>query len=412
MTGAPATPAPPLPPQDVRGRGFARRAPLPDAWAWIDRHTAPPPPCTRPLADCAGLVLAEEVAAAADWPATDRAVIDGYAVASADTLGAGSYNPVPLAGAVALSAGEPIPAGCDAVIGHEAVQAFGPAAGLIVEAVDAVAPGSGVERRGAWAAAGAVLLPAGRRLRPADLGLLAAFGRTALRVVPPPRVRILLAGGPKGGGAEMLGAMLAALVDRDGGRADAPLLLPADRAALATAFRQPGADLILSVGRTGTGMDDVAPPALAGLAALGAGRLDVHGIAMRPGGSAGLGLAEGVPVLLLPGEPMAALAAYELLAGRAVRRAAGRCVGDRSAGLPHATVAAVTGRKLVSEIGCVDLHRVRLSADGRVEPVGSPGWPGLAAAAAADGFVLIAADSEGVPDGAPVTMYRFDPATV
>ncbi|CBS87716.1 molybdopterin-binding protein [Azospirillum lipoferum] len=387
--------APPF--NDVRSRGFSRRSTLDAAWTWIDGRATPPsaPQSARPLplADCAGLVLAEAVAALGDWPPADRAATDGYAVAAADTLGAGSYNPVPLAGAVAVVAGDPLPPGCDSVIPYESAQVAGP----FVEAVDAVAPGSGVERRGAWMTAGSPLWPAGRRLRPADLGLLAAAGHRDLPVLPAPRVRILLAGGPKAGAPEQLGDMLAALVRRDGGDVEAVVLVPADMDALADGFTRPGADLILSAGRTGTGPDDVAPPALAK-----AGSLDLHGIAMRPGGSAGLGTSGGVPVLLVPGEPMAALAAYELLAGRAVRRAAGL-----PAGLPHATVRAVTARKLVSEIGCVDLHRVRLDDGGRVEPVGSPGWPGLAAAARADGFVLIGADSEGVPDGVAVTMYRF-----
>jgi len=392
---APPSAAPPAAPafHDVRGRGFSRRSTLDAAWDWIDGRVVPPSARPLPLADCGGLVLAEAVGAVGDWPPSDRAATDGYAVAAADTLGASSYNPVPLMGAVAVVAGDPLPPDCDAVIPYEAAQAAGP----FVEAVDAVAPGSGVERRGAWMADGGPLLPAGRRLRPADLGLLAAAGHRALPVLPAPRVRILLAGGPKAGAPEQLGDMLAALVRRDGGNVEAVVPLPADMDALADAFTQPGADLILSAGRTGTGPDDAAPPALAK-----AGGLDLHGIAMRPGGSAGLGAAGGTPVLLLPGEPMAALAAYELLAGRAVRRAAGL-----PAALPHATVQAVTARKLVSEIGCLDLHRVRLADDGRLEPAASPGWPGLAAAARADGFVLIGADSEGVPDGVAVTMYRF-----
>ncbi|CAO3415102.1 molybdopterin-binding protein [Azospirillum endophyticum] len=386
---------------DVRGRGFARRAPVTEAWAWIDDRIVPPPARSLPLVECAGLRLAEAVMALGDWPPADRAAVDGYAVAAADTLGAGSYNPVPLTAAVAVTAGDPLPPGCDAVVPFEAAQAVGP----FVEAIDAVAPGSGVERQAAWTRAGSQLLPAGRRLRPGDLGLLAAAGWGAgygagygmVPVLPAPRVRILLAGGPKAGAPEQLGAMLAALVGRDGGAVEAVEDRTADLDALAEAFAQPGADLILSAGRTGTGPDDVAPVALAQ-----AGSLDLHGIAMRPGGSAGLGLAGGVPVLLLPGEPMAALAAYELLAGRAVRRAAGL-----PAGLPHAATEVVTARKLVSEIGSVDLHRVRLDDDGRVEPAASPVWPGLAAAARADGFVLIPAESEGVPDGVPVTMYGF-----
>ena len=367
---------------------------LTDGWDWIDRRVKTPTARLLALADSAGLRLADPAAALGDWPPADRAAMDGYAVAAADTLGAGSYNPVPLTAAVAVSAGDPLPPGCDAVIPYEAAQTVGP----FIEAIDAVAPGSGVERQGGWAAAGSPLLPAGRRLRPGDLGLLAAAGHETVSVLPAPQVRILIAGGAKAGAPEQVAAMLAALVRRDGGDVEAIEDVPADQDALAQAFARPGADLILSAGRTGTGPDDVAAPTLARV-----GSVDLHGIAMRPGGSAGLGVAGDVPVLLLPGEPMAALAAYELLAGRAVRRAAGL-----AADLPHATVQVVTARKLVSEIGCLDLHRVRLDGEGRVEPVASPGWPGLAAAARADGFVLIGADSEGVPDGVPVTMYRFD----
>ena len=68
----------------------------------------------------------------------------------------------------------------------------------------------------------------------------------------------------------------------------------------------------------------------------------------------------------------------------------------------------MTARKLISEIGCVDLYRVRLTADGAVEPLASATVPGLAGAVRADGFVLISAESEGIPAGASVTVHCFD----
>ncbi|WP_211114776.1 molybdopterin-binding protein [Azospirillum agricola] len=364
------------------------------AQGWIDRHCLPSTPRRVTLADAAGLALAAPILSPCDLPDRDRALRDGYAVASVDTLGAGSYNPVPLPSVRPVSAGEALPPGADAVLPFEFVQALG----VLVEALDAVAPGAGVERRGAALKAGTPVLETGRRLRPSDLGLLAALGLAGIAVTPRPRVRILLAGGPRAG-AEGLGALLTALVRRDGGVPELVGPLPADRDALCGALLRPGADLVLGAGRTGLGHDDLMPPALAR-----AGELSIHGIAVRPGDSAGLGLAGGIPVVLLPGEPMACLAAYELLGGRAVRRMTG-C----PAALPLRALPAVTSRKLVSEIGCVDLHRVRLMADGRVEPVASPSLPGLAAAARADGFVLIPAESEGVPEGAPVTIYLFDP---
>jgi len=380
-------------PVDVRGRGFPTRAALADLQRWIDTHAVPPPPGETPLNEAASRVLAASVTAPGDWPPADRTVRDGVAVASSDTLGAGSYNPIPLLNAVPVSAGEPMPPGADAVLPVEAVQQD---AGFI-EALGSVAPSDGVERRGEGVRAGTVLLEAGRALRPQDLGLLAALGIATVTVTARPRVRVVLAGGPRSG-VETLGAMLSALVARDGGIVELVGPLPAERGALAAAYSAPGADLLLSVGRTGVGEDDVAPLALAD-----AGTLVAHGVAMRPGDSAGVGLAAGVLAVLLPGEPMAALAAYELLAGRAVRRMAGR-----DAALPHLARAAVTARKLISEIGCVDLYRVRLTADGAVEPLASPTVPGLAGAVRADGFVLISAESEGIPAGSSVTVHCFD----
>ncbi|TWA71477.1 molybdopterin molybdotransferase [Azospirillum brasilense] len=385
-------------PSDVRGRGFSSRATLPVMESWIDATIRPLPPHAVAPADLAatlaqGVVLAAPVTVPGDWPPADRAARDGVAVASSDTLGAGSYNPVPLPGAVTVAAGEPMPPGTDAVLPVEALQADGP----FIEALGSAAPGDGVERRGEGLRAGTVLLKAGHRLRPQDLGLFAALGIDTLPVGARPRVRVVLAGGPRSG-PETLGAMLTALVARDGGVVELVGPLPADRAALAAAYAAPGADLLISAGRTGVGEDDVAPLALAD-----AGTLALHGVALRPGDSAALGTAGGVPAVLLPGEPMACLAAYELLAGRAVRRLAGR-----DPALPHPAVPAVAVRKLVSEIGCTELHRVRWTADGMVEPVASPHRPGLSGAVLADGFVLIPAESEGVPAGATVTLRCFD----
>ncbi|TWA86327.1 molybdopterin molybdotransferase [Azospirillum brasilense] len=382
----------------MRGRGFASRAALPVLEDWIDAAVAPLPPRAVAPAGLAaalaeGVVLAAPLTAPDDWPPADRAARDGVAIASSDTLGAGSYNPVPLPDAVRVAAGEPMPPGTDAVLPVGALQADGP----FVEALDSAAPGDGVERRGDGLRGGTVLLTAGHRLRPQDLGLLAALGVDTLLVGARPRVRVVLAGGPRSG-PETLGAMLTALVGRDGGVVELVGPLPADRAALAAAYAAPGADLLISAGRTGVGEDDVATLALAE-----AGTLALHGVALRPGDSAALGTAGGVPAVLLPGEPMACLAAYELLAGRAVRRLAGRAPA-----LPHPALPAVTVRKLVSEIGCTELYRVRRTADGLVEPVASPHRPGLAGAVLADGFVLIPADSEGVPAGATVTLRCFD----
>jgi molybdopterin molybdotransferase len=358
-----------------------------------------------------GRVIAEPVSAPADIPAMDCAVTDGYALRSAETEGATDYNPLlftlneisnepcrrlPLAGAALVSAGTPLPCGADAVLPFDAAQLKG----TTLEIFSAVAAGSGVERRGQQVRAGAALIEGRRILRPQDAGLLASVGIERVRVVRLPRVRLVIAGPkaftgcPSAGDAN--GPMLCGLVRRDGGIVETMHVAEPRCEALGQAIAAPGADVIVVAGRTGTGLDDEAPLALAKT-----GELAIHGVALRPGGSAGMGLTGTAPVLLLPGDPLGCMCAYELLAGRLIRS-----LGGRSPELPHPVRDAEVGRKIVSAIGFVDLCRVRL-VDGRVEPVGSAEFGGLASSIGADGFVVIPAPLEGYAPGTQVKVHLY-----
>jgi molybdopterin molybdotransferase len=190
--------------------------------------------------------------------------------------------------------------------------------------------------------------------------------------------------------------MLRALVERDGGAIEAVVVGADERGALTRALDAKGADAILVAGRTGTGPDDEAPLALADV-----GALAIHGVALRPGSSTGMGRAATVPVILLPGDPLACLCAYELLAGRLVRR-----LGGRSPRLPHSVREAEIARKIVSAVGFVDVCRVRL-VEGRAEPIGSVEEGGLASAVRADGFVVVPSSLEGHAPGARVRVHVY-----
>jgi molybdopterin molybdotransferase len=288
-------------------------------------------------------------------------------------------------------AGAPLPAGADAVLGFDGAQP----SGEVVEAVAAVAPGAGVDRAGQQVRAGAALLAAGRVLDGRDAAMLAALGPRALRVIARPRVALVIAGPKDAGARDAHGAMLRALVARDGGEVVSAVTGVEAQAALdrAAAGRP---DLLIVTGRSGTGADDGAAPALAA-----AGELALHGIALRPGGSAALGHASGAPAVLLPGDPLACLVAYELLAGRFIRR-----LGGRAPELPHRTREATLRRKLVSAIGLVELCQVRLDG-GEVEPLGIAEFGGIGAAARADGFVIVPAPLEGIAPGARVTVHLY-----
>jgi molybdopterin molybdotransferase len=107
-------------------------------------------------------------------------------------------------------------------------------------------------------------------------------------------------------------------------------------------------------------------------------------------------------VFLLPGAPAACFWAYELLAGRGVRRLAGRRPEP-----PYGATRARLARKIVSRIGLVEPVPVAAVGEDRVEPVGSFLEGGLAAGAGSDGFVLVPEESEGLPQAAEVTVHWF-----
>jgi len=147
-----------------------------------------------PLRACRGRVLAADLIAPRDVPPHDNAAVDGYAVAFADLapsgrtvldvtarVAAGPAMPTAIApgSAVRIFTGAPMPAGFDTVFMQEDARVDD--AGR-VELPAGIKPGANRRRRGEDIRAGASILSAGRRLRPADLGLAASIGVTMLDV--------------------------------------------------------------------------------------------------------------------------------------------------------------------------------------------------------------------------------------
>jgi len=127
-------------------------------------------------------------------------------------------------------------------------------------------------------------------------------------------------------------------------------------------------------------------------------------VTLHPGDTASLGPTEaGQPVFLLPGTPATCLWAYEFLAGRAIRRLAGR-----DPALPFRVREMRTLRKIASTIGMTEVCPVRFSSPAEVEPIASFAEAGVGSAVLADGFVIISAGSEGVPEGTVVRVYLND----
>jgi molybdopterin molybdotransferase len=141
--------------------------------AWVDAATHRLETEDAPLREALGRVLGENARAARPIPPCDSAALDGFAVRAHESFGASSYNPLGLP-SIAVASGDALPEGTDAVVPLEHGQSDGADRVVVVEAV---APGDNVDRQGAVAVAGAMLMPAGTRLAAHHIGLLAAAGR-------------------------------------------------------------------------------------------------------------------------------------------------------------------------------------------------------------------------------------------
>jgi molybdopterin molybdotransferase len=365
-----------------------------EALTWIDTATRRLGEENAPLREAVGRVLADDIRAKWPIPTQDSAALDGFAVAAHETLGASAYNPLSLP-LIEVVAGDALPAGTNAVVPLE--QGEPDAAGRVV-VVEALAPGDNVDRQSTVAAAGALLISAGTLLGPRQIGICAATGLTQLPVVRRPRVQVMVARTTRSSTADSNGPMLCDLVKRDGGIFSQYVAVDRSRSALAEALAAGGSDIVLLVGGTGPGHNDESAAALAA-----AGELAIHGVALRPGETVGLGRnASGVPVVLLPGSPAACLWSYELFAGRAIRR-----LGGRNPELPHRSFMMTTTRKIVSAIGMTEICPVRCRLAGTAEPIASFAEIGLMAAVNADGFVIVPETSEGYPSGASVNVYLY-----
>jgi molybdopterin molybdotransferase len=174
-----------------------------------------------------------------------------------------------------------------------------------------------------------------------------------------------------------------------------PGILPDSEEAIREAFQE-NCDVVLVSGGSSVGQEDYAPRVLAE-----EGELAIHGISMRPSSPTGMGLLKSTIVILLPGNPVSCMCAYDFFAGRAIRR-----LGGRETSWPYPMVRRKLARKLVSVIGRVDYARVQLK-DGLVEPIAISGASLLSSTTRADGFVVIPEGSEGFAAGSEVQVQCY-----
>ena len=417
---------------DPRMQGFARRHTVKAALAWLDAQLLPLDNEDVSLRDAGGRVLAAPVVSDIDVPGFDRATMDGYAVVADSTEGATPYNRVALrvvgdampglpftrtlarGEAVRIMTGAPMPAGSDAVLPAEFVDApggpevdagrGGPSGPPDIFAISSVSPSKNIGQRGEDIIRGTTLLDVGRVLRPQDLGVISSIGLACACVVRRPRVRLVVTGNellPSGSRprdfqiTDANGPMLTALAERDGAIVDFPGLVRDDADAIRAALHA-DADVVIVSGGSSVGIEDLAPSLVAA-----DGELAIHGVAMRPSSPTGMGRIGERLIFLLPGNPVSALCAYDFFAGRAIR-----ALGGRSTEWPYRLVRGTLTRKISSPIGRLDYARVRVE-HGRVEPLSVAGASVLSSTTRADGFVIVDDDSEGFAAGSDVDVWLY-----
>ena len=360
------------------GQRITRLTPLANALATIDRAARPVEPREVDIGEAQGRVLAADVRAAADAPARALALHDGWTVKSAETLDAGSYAPALLsAPPQRIDAGQPLPAGADAVAPIDGVTIRGKQA----EALVTVAPGEGVLPPGADVKAGTVLRHAGERLRVTDQALLRGAGISRV-TVRAPRIRLTCARTDIAAGYEWLVAMLAA--------EGASVVTDNSGDDLKAAFHHDGSDAILVLGGTGSGMHDQSVIALAQ-----AGSISFHGVGLIPGETAAFGVVGARSVLALPDRFDATLASWLTLGRHWLKTLSGDTEEDK-------TFIAPLARKVTSTVGMAEVVPVSCRADS-AEPLAS-GYLSQTALARADGWIFVPPESEGYPAGTPVAV--------
>jgi len=363
------------------------------------------------IGDALGRVIVEDVVAPRDLPPWDNSSVDGYAVVAADLGGATPERPVRLAvieeipagrmpehkvapgSAARIMTGAPMPAGADAVVMVEDTALEGDRVLVRV----AVERGESVRARGQDVRAGTVVIPAGRRARPAEVGMLASLGRAAVSVGRRPRIGILATGDELAdlGDAERpdrifnANSYAVAAQAAEAGGVAVLLGIARDRPDdLRERLRSlDGLDLLVVCGGVSVGKFDFVRDVLTELGMV----MEFWRVAMKPGSPMAFGSVRGKPVFGLPGNPVSSMVTFEVFVRPALLRMAG------GADLGRPIVAAELDAPIDKARGKTHFVRGRLLREGsrvRVTPTGSQDSGVLTSMVKATGLIVLPRDAE------------------
>ncbi len=376
-------------------------------------------PVQVPIHRALGRVTAQDVVAGYDLPPVDRSAVDGYAVRAKDTFEASQFTPKVLGvteseevgqkEARQIWTGNPLPAGADAVVMLEHTEKVQNK----IQVWRPVTPGRNVSKRGEDIHQGEIAVESGTRLKPQHIGLLAALGMTQIDVVKKPRAAILSTGDELidleaersrtqmidvnrpilSGMCQVLGAEAVDLgIARDN--------VDEIKAKIHQGLEK--AEMVITTGGTSVGYDDLVPTAVNQIGPPG---VVIHGIAIRPAMPTALAIIQGKPVILLSGNPVAAMIGFEVFARKLILKLLG--IENE----PRPKLKARLTRKVPAALGRRVYLRVRIlekNDEFLAQPVRIKGSGILSTMTKANGYVMIPESREGLDKGESVTVHLFD----
>jgi len=392
----------------------------------------------RPILDCLGQVLAEDVYSSLSIPPLDNSAMDGYAVQSKDTGGASKKSPrflrvietvsagsiarceVEPGTAVRIMTGAPVPKGADSVVQFEDTdETSRPADSGEIGILKEAEVGLNIRQAGEDIATGSLVLTKGTVIRPSEVGVLASLGRSTVRVIRRPVVAILASGEelvdigqslPAGKIYNSNSYSLAALVQRYGA-VPKMLGIAQDREDSVVSRLRQGldADMMITSGGVSLGDYDVVKDVLAKQ-----GEIAFWTVRMKPGKPLAFGTLRGltkngktknIPHLGLPGNPVSSMVTFELFA----RPAIFKMMGKRNWAKP--VIEAVIGDSIVNTDGRrIFARAVVRKRDGQyfAQLTGPQGSGILTSMSLANGLVIVPEDKAGVEKGDLVKVIMLD----
>jgi len=377
---------------------------------------------TVPLSEAANRVCAEDILAKHDLPRFDRSAMDGFAVKSEDTTGTSQSKPLlfrltekPELGdtgprqAKQIWTGNPIPKGANAVVMLENTKKINDK----IEVWSQATPYENVSRKGEDIKKGEIAAKGGTRLRPQHLGLLSALGYSEINVVQKPRIALLATGNelievgtrPEENQIHESNRIMISAMCKELDAEPLDLGIVTDDAADITEKIQIGlkiADVVITTGGTSVGGLDLVPEVVSNMGKPG---VIIHGVAIRPGMPTALAVLDEKPIMILSGNPVAAIVGFEIFG----RPLICKMLGMKKEEL-RPTVEAKMIRKITAALGRKTFARVKVfekNGEMYAEPISTRGSGAISTMTRGNGFVIVPENREGVAENEKVTVHMF-----